>query len=592
MPTASLDSSQGGELRRTAVLVEANPAAAVSELVAILRTNPLSAEAYRQLAAAKGALDRKSGNVLAQSLALADQRLMRAAHALSTGDLETVEVILRPWLCDHPDDVRALQLLASFAVQLGCVQEAEQLLRLVLELVPGDENATLRLASVLHRQNRPAESVVLLDELLERQPGLVAAIDLRAAALARAGRIDESAAAYRASLELAPNRAPVWTHYGQLLKTAGLQEEAIGALRRATRLDPLHAEAWWSLADLKTVKLGRADIDQLQAGLASGDLSEKNLVFLHFALGKAFEDLGEPAKAFSHYAQGNRIHRARLHHDADELDEYVAEASRLFSSSFFDQRRGSGDPAVDPIFVLGMPRSGSTLIEQILASHPQIEGTAELPDLPAIAGELGAGTEGLRRQVALGPDDLAGLGADYLRRTRRYRLLDRPRFVDKMPNNWIHVPLIHLILPNARIIDVRRHPLACCFSNFKQHFRGGQPFAYDLTELGRYYSSYVSMMRHIDAVLPGRVHRIIYEELIDDVEQEVRRLLEYLGLPFHPACLAFHQNPRAVRSASSEQVRRPANREGLDQWKPFEPWLGPLKDALGPVLDCYPNVPE
>ena len=270
----------------------------------------------------------------------------------------------------------------------------------------------------------------------------------------------------------------------------------------------------------------------------------------------------------------------------------------LFTPRFFAEREGQGCAAPDPIFVLGMPRAGSTLIEQILASHSRVEGTMELPDVPALAKRLGGrklkseDTAYPECLAGLSADDLRALGEEYLDRTRIQRKTGRPLFIDKMPNNWAHVGLIRLILPGARIIDARRHPLACCFSNFKQHFARGQGFSYDLAELGRYYRAYVGLMRHFDEALPGRIHRVIYERMIEDPEAEIRRLLDYLDLPFEPACLRFHENERAVRTASSEQVRQPINREGLDQWKPFDPWLGPLKNALGPVLASYPDAPE
>jgi hypothetical protein len=267
------------------------------------------------------------------------------------------------------------------------------------------------------------------------------------------------------------------------------------------------------------------------------------------------------------------------------------------TASFFETRRAVGAPAPDPIFILGMPRSGSTLLEQILASHSQVEGTMELPDINALVRSLldaQADEENSRYPAVLEGfrlERFAELGASYLERTRIQRKTSAPFFIDKMPNNFMHVGFIHLILPNARIIDARRHPMACCFSNFKQHFARGQNFSYSLEDVGRFYRDYVELMAHFDAQLPGRVHRVIYEDLIEDPEREVRRVLDYCGLPFETACLSFHQNERAVRTASSEQVRRPINREGIDQWRSFEPWLSPLAETLGAVLEQYPGVP-
>ena len=287
-----------------------------------------------------------------------------------------------------------------------------------------------------------------------------------------------------------------------------------------------------------------------------------------------------------------------IDYDPDAVTDAVLRSEWLFTPAFFAARTTHGSPAPDPIFILGMPRAGSTLIEQILASHPLVEGTMELPDIGALAKRLGG--RRTKHEASLYPEclaeldaaDCAALGAEYLERTRVQRKTDKPFFIDKMPNNWAHVGLINLILPKAKIIDARRHPLACCFSNFKQHFARGQGFSYDQAEVGRYYADYVRLLRHFDTVLPGRIHRVIHEALVDDPEGEVRRLLDHLGLPFDPACLRFHENERAVRTASSEQVRRPINRDGLDQWKPFETWLEPMKQALGQVLELYPRVPD
>jgi hypothetical protein len=335
----------------------------------------------------------------------------------------------------------------------------------------------------------------------------------------------------------------------------------------------------------------------MTAALAKPGLGDDDRLHLHFALGKALEDRGEAESAFAHYSQGNRLRRSALRYDADETERLVERAIALFTPAFLAERDGLGCPAPDPIFILGMPRAGSTLVEQILASHSKVEGTMELPDIPALArrldGRSAGGAGGLRYPDSLATltaAQLSKLGEDYLERTRIQRKTGRPLFVDKMPNNWIHAGFIHLILPRARIIDARRHPLDCTFSNFKQHFARGQSFTYDQVELGLYYRAYVRLMAHFDKVLPGRVHRVIYERMVEDPEGETRHLLDRLGLPFEPACLRPHENARAVRTASSEQVRRPINRDGLDRWRPFEPWLGPLKKALGPVLDAYPEA--
>jgi hypothetical protein len=335
----------------------------------------------------------------------------------------------------------------------------------------------------------------------------------------------------------------------------------------------------------------------MEAALDRDDLGEEDRFHLHFALGKAHEDAGNHARSFDHYADGNRRRRAMIDYDPGEISDSVRRSAALLTADFFAARRDAGSPARDPIFILGMPRAGSTLIEQILSSHPLIEGTQELPDIAQLARRLGG--RKLKSEASAYPeclaaiagDELQALGEEYIARTRIHRKTERPLFIDKMPNNWLHAGLIHLILPNARIIDARRHPLGCCFSNFKQHFARGQAFSYDLDDVGRYYRDYVGMMAAIDRALPGRVHRVFYETMVEDTEAEVRRLLDYVGVDFDAACLRFFETERAVRTASSEQVRRPINREGLEQWQPYERWLAPLKASLGDVLDRYPEVP-
>jgi hypothetical protein len=327
---------------------------------------------------------------------------------------------------------------------------------------------------------------------------------------------------------------------------------------------------------------------QMEAALSAPNLAEDDRLHLHFALGKAHEDRHEAEASFRHYAQGNAIRRTQLPYDPADTEEQVARARRIYTAGFYAAREGWGCPAPDPIFILGMPRAGSTLIEQILASHSLVEGTMELPDIPALAARIGSGTTPIE---ALDRDMVRALGEEYLERTRVQRKTDRPFFIDKLPNNWMHAGFIRLILPNAKIVDARRHPLASCFSNFKQHFARGQSFTYGLTDIGRYYAAYVALMAHFDGALPGHVHRVIYEHMVDDTEARIRALLDAMNLPFEPACLRFWETERAVRTASSEQVRRPINREGLEPWRPFEPWLGELKAALGDVLTAYPDVP-
>jgi tetratricopeptide (TPR) repeat protein len=488
-------------------------------------------------------------------------------------------------------------MLAEVGARLGRSDDAEALLRRALELAPNFTAARHNLATVLLRQSRGAEAVAEAERLLGAEPGDPAFRSLHAAALNLIGEYDRAAAAYEAVLASFPQQPKAWMSYGHTLKTLGRAADSIAAYRRSLELQPKLGEAWWSLANLKTFRFTDEDLALMQAQLERPDLDEEDRFHLEFALGKALEDRHEDAAAFEHYAQANALRRRSLPYDADDTTRHVALSKAVFRPAFFAEREGWGDPAPDPIFVIGLPRSGSTLIEQILSSHSAVEGTMELPDVIAIARRLGGKRKGedpsaypevLRDLTA---DQVRALGRDYLERTHIQRKLGRPRFIDKMPNNWRHAGLIALMLPGATIIDARRHPLGCCLSNFKQHFARGQAFSYDLNDLGRYYADYVEMMAHIDAVLPGRVHRVIYERMVEDPETEVRALLGHCGLPFEDACLRFYENERAVRTASSEQVRQPIFTEGRDHWRRFEPWLQPLKDALGPVLDAYPNTP-
>jgi tetratricopeptide (TPR) repeat protein len=519
---------------------------------------------------------------------VSDPVLVEAAAALLDGDLRAAEQRLRPRLKDDPFDVAAIRMMAELAGRLGRYRDAEALLRRALDLAPGFRPARSNLATVLHRQNRSDEALVELDKLLEEDPENPTHVNLKAAAVARLGEFDEAIALYEAVLAKAPDQPKIWMSYGHVLKTVGRQDEAVAAYRRAIAVRPGLGEVWWSLANLKTVKFDGADVAAMRAALGSSGLSDDDRLHLHFALGKALEDRGDAEQSFSHYQQGNAIRRAQLPYEPEDTDEQVARAKAIYTGEFYAARQGWGCPAPDPIFILGMPRAGSTLIEQILASHSQVEGTMELPDVPALAARIGSGDTPVADLTA---DQVRALGEEYLERTRVQRKTDRPFFIDKLPNNWMHVGLIRLILPNAKIIDARRHPLASCFSNFKQHFARGQSFTYGLRDVGLYYARYVEVMAHFDRVLPGHVHRIIYERLVEDTEPQIRALLDAMGLPFEESCLRFWETERAVRTASSEQVRRPINREGLEPWRPFEPWLGELNEALGDVLTCYPEVP-
>ena len=523
--------------------------------------------------------------------------LMQAADALAQGDLPEAETRLRARLQRQPTDVAAQRMLAELAARLGRNDEAITLLEQVLQRAPSFDAARQNLATVLNRGNRHAQALVEIDYLLTRAPSSQSLQNMRAVVLGKLGDFDAAITTYECVLAKLPQQWQVWLGYGHALKTANRSSDAITAYRRALALNPGFGGAWWSLANLKTMRFDAADIAAMQVQLQRQDLDDDARLHLEFALGKAQEDAGADAAAFAHYARGNALRRRQLPYDAGMMRVRTQRAMRTYTPEYFAARAGSGSTARDPIFVIGMPRAGSTLIEQILSSHPQVEGTMELPAIIAITRELrqrdgNPETTAYHDVLAgLGHSELHALGEDYLRRCQPQRREGKPFFIDKMPNNFAHAGLIHSILPNAKIIDARRHPLACCFSNFKQHFARGQAFSYDLADMGHYYADYVALMAHFDAVLPGRIHRVLYEDMVANTEAQVRALLDYCELPFDPHCLRFFENTRAVRTASSEQVRQPIYTDGLAQWKRFEPWLGPLKQALGPVLAHYPQVP-
>jgi tetratricopeptide (TPR) repeat protein len=521
--------------------------------------------------------------------AVRDPGLIRAGQALAENDLPTAESILRPHLKRRPTDVAAIRMMAELAARIGRLVDAENLLRRAIELAPAFTAARANLATVLYKQNRPTDAIAELD-LIETDQTNLGHTSLRAAALGRLGGHEEALGLYKLLLDSRPDEPKLWMSYGHILKTVGKLDEAVAAYRRGTAIQPSLGELWWSLANLKTVRFDDDDVGAMEQQLLRDDLSDEDRFHLLFALGKAEEDRKSHAASFAHYAEGNRLRRAGIEYDPAEITTHVDRSIALFTPEFFADREGFGCTAADPIFILGLPRAGSTLIEQILSSHPLVEGTTELPDIPVLARQVGGRKSRLDESAypdclaQLSADEARSLGEDYLARASAQRVIGRPFFIDKLPNNWAHVGFIKLILPNAKIVDARRHPLACGFSNFKQHFARGQAFAYDLTELGRYYADYVRLMRHFDAVLPQAVQRIVNEDLVAEPETQIRTLVASLGLPWDDACLAHHENKRAVRTPSAEQVRQPVNASGVGQWRNYAEWLGPLETALGATV--------
>ncbi|HEV2597657.1 tetratricopeptide repeat-containing sulfotransferase family protein [Sphingopyxis sp.] len=602
MATVSHDEALANARR----LLTAEPAAALAQAQAIIDAVPTSAAAHRLAAHALRALGRaeaaQAASLDAVGATIHDETMVDAALALAEDRLPDAESALRQRLREDATDVAAIRMLAEVAGRIGRYEDAEKLLSRALQLAPGFGAARANLATVYYKQNRFAEAAETLDAVLAGDPDNPAHANLRAAALGRIGGYDEALALYEELTRRFPAHAKLWMSYGHMLKTVGRQDASIAAYRRALAADPGLGEIWWSLANLKTIRFGADDrsamenaLDDIGSGTDS-DARADDRLHLHFALGKAYDDAAEHEPAFRHYAAGNAIRSAQLGYRAAETSAAVDAIIAACTPEFFAARTDAGAPAPDPVFILGMPRAGSTLIEQILSSHSAIEGTMELPDIPALALGLGRekyddGRRWIDALVEAPPKTLAEMGTAFLQRTAVQRKTGKPFYIDKLPNNWLYTAFIRVVLPNAKIIDARRHPLDCCFSNFRQHYAKGQSFSYGLADVGGYYRDYVRLMAHIDAVQSGRVHRVIHEALLDEPEAEVRALLAFLDQPFEEACLSFHSNARAVRTASSEQVRRPINRDGVDQWRPYDQWLGPLRQALGPVLGAYPAAP-
>ena len=510
---------------------------------------------------------------------------------------DAIEHLLRTHLRDQPTDATALLILAQIGMEQGRTRQAERLLARALDLAPAYTQARHLHAVTLFRQGKEAQAAAAIAPLLAQDPRNIAYRTLLASSLAIAGPITRAIDIYETLIRDAPKRADLWLSYAQALKHAGRLEDSVRAFRTVLGFAPDSGQAHWGLQDLLTGMPAPEDVAAMRANLANAALTAENRFQFEYALAQALEKSGEFAESFAHYAAGAKLRRGQIAYNPDDITQRVRRAKAVFTAEFLASRAGQGcsDPA--PIFILGMPRAGSTLIEQILASHSAVEGTRELPELGHLVQELGPrdAAGGVRSYpeclVGLGAASLAETGRLYIERTRIYRVTDRPYFIDKMPANWIDTGLIALVLPNARIIDARRDPMATCFAAFKKYFSQGQGFTYDLQDLGRYYNDYIDLMHHFDSVAPGRVHRVIYETLVDDTEGEIRRLLAYCGLEFQPACLRFWETKRVVSTASSQQVRRPIFRDGLDQWRNFEPWLGPLKASLKAGGDV-PSPPD
>ena len=515
--------------------------------------------------------------------------VLSASGMLAEGDIYGAERILRQFLLKHGNHLEAMRLLAQIGVQLDVLDDAEFLLESVLAFDPNYHIARYDYAVVLGKRHKHAAALEEARKLLRIDPRHRAFRTVYATACVGLGDHEEALRVYRELLTETPHNPELHLSVAHALKTQGRQAQAIEAYRAAAAARADFGDAYWSLANLKTYRFADEELARMRALETAPATSLIDRYHLCFALGKALEDRGEYEESFRYYERGNAFKKSESRFDVGAMDRNLRLQASLCTREFLAARSGGGCDRADPIFIVGLPRAGSTLLEQILASHSQVEGTMELADIPRMVQQL-AGREnrdtpsrypGLLAELT--PAERLRLGEKYIADTRVYRT-GKPYFIDKMPNNFRHIGLIHLILPKARIIDARREPLACCLSNFKQLFASGQEFTYSLEDLGRYYRAYLEIMAHWDAVLPGRILRVQHEELVEDLEHHVRRILDFVGLDFELACLEFYKTERSIRTASSEQVRQPIYREGLDQWRNFEPWLGPLRAALGELV--------
>ncbi|GAB3779301.1 tetratricopeptide repeat-containing sulfotransferase family protein [Dyella agri] len=518
--------------------------------------------------------------------------VVRATSHFSDGELDAAERIIRAYLLKAGNDVEGMRLLARIGLARDVLDDAELLLDAVLKIAPDYRAARYDYACVLFERHLYQRACEEIEQLLAVEPAHPDYRTLYASASVGLGEHDRAIALYRGLLQEAPGAADLHLSLAHALKTQGQQTEAIEAYRAATAARPSFGDAYWSLANLKTYRFPDGDIARMRAEEAAPATPLVDRYHLCFALGKALEDQGDYDQSWHYYAQGNALKRSESRYRPEIIETNTRQQIDVCTREFLAAHAGLGDPSAEPIFIVGLPRAGSTLIEQILASHSQVEGTQELADIPRIVLDLQGRDPDLDdpRYPGVLADmqsgDFRRLGEKYLRDTRIYRS-GKPFFIDKMPNNFRHLGLIHLMLPNAKIIDARREPMACCFSNLKQLFATGQEFTYSVEDIARYYRSYLELMRHWDEALPGRVLRVHHEDVVDDLEGSVRRILDFCGLPFEPACLEFHKTARSVRTASSEQVRRPIFRDGIDQWTNYARQLAPLRQMLGDALLRY-----
>lgn len=555
------------------------------------RFNPALTASWREQAKLLSATGRNAeaaaANAQLERLSSLPRELIAVANHLHEGRLLRAEEICRHFLRSNPKNVEGMRLLAKIGIELGILDDAEFLLESAVAFEPDNIQLKLDYTDVLRRRQKFGKARAQAQALHDSDPCNPMFQSQLAIESMQTGDYDRAFELFDAVLVKLPRDPATLTSKGHALKTLGQTDEAITSYQAAVSAKPDHGDAYYALANLKTYKFENSEIDAMRAQAARPDLAFMDRVHLSFALGKALEDREDYEASFKHYDEGNALKRAQTRYSADAMSRELAAQKSACTADLFAKHEGTGYDAPDPIFILGLPRAGSTLLEQILASHSQIDGTLELPNILALAHRLRGRKAGQSRYPEilheLTAEQLTTFGEQFIEQTRIHRQ-GAQFFIDKMPNNFRHIGLINLILPNAKIIDARRDPMDCCFSGFKQLFAEGQEFTYGLEEVGRYYADYVDLMDHWDAALPGKVLRVQHEDVLDDVEAQTRRMLDFIGVPFEDACLEFHKTDRAVRTASSEQVRQPINRKGQDAWKPFEPWLKPLKQALAGTL--------
>lgn len=580
---------EAGHLHRAA----GNAGKAISAYQAACRANPGLTASWRAQAdlLAQGGEPEKARQAAAQAARLEalPKELQAVTNLLYEEKLLKAEKLCRAFLQRNPKHVEGMRLLAAIAKRFGVLDEADFLLESAATFDPGNIQVRLDHIEILRKRQKFGAALASAKSLHDSDPANPVFQSHFAIESLQAGDFDTALATFDRILETVPDDPATLTSKGHALKTIGDQEAAVAAYRQAYSAQPSHADAYYGLANLKTYRFTDAEIAAMETQEAS-DPPFDSRIQLNFALGKAFEDRKDFEASFRYYEQGNALKKRQCRYDADQMAEELSAQADICSADLFKQRTGAGHKAPDPIFIVGLPRAGSTLLEQILASHSQVDGTMELPNILSLTHRLRGGQtvrseSGYPAILRSLPDEqLEAFGRTYIEETRIHRA-GAPFFIDKMPNNFRHIGLIHLILPNAKIIDARREPLSCCFSGFKQLFAEGQEFTYGLTEIGRYYRDYVALMDHFDRVLPGRILRVQYEDVVADLETQVHRILEYCGLPFEQACLDFHKTERSVRTASSEQVRQPINTKGLEPWRPYSAHLEPLRAALGDLGD-------